>query len=194
MHVVCNVVVWFSDYFQDDSPPPPYSSFPPDLRDNNRQVQIVNTNWNHPVIWTSQLTKSCPFITITYISIKVIHSCIFFSEIKCAVQSFEEWILGLCNILFIYTTNERYWKWEHGMFVHVQLTTCFIQSPVNLKTLFRLSSHHSQQCRCHCCCFFCCYSLPQVLQIANSHRQWTSCNLTEKVGTFWETWNGFVCS
>ena len=172
MHVVYNVVVWFLDYFQDASLPPPYSSFPPDLHDNNKQVKIVNTNWNHRVMWSSLLTKSCPFIAMTYISIKVGHSCTFSSRRKCAVESFEERILGLGNILFIHTTNERYWKWQHGMFVRynyelVQLIICSIQSSPNFK-IFRLNSHHVQWCRCHCYCFLCCYSLPQVLQIVNS--------------------------
>jgi hypothetical protein len=41
MHAACNVALFFLDYLQDTSPPPPYSSFPPDLRDNNIQVQFV---------------------------------------------------------------------------------------------------------------------------------------------------------
>jgi hypothetical protein len=38
MHAACNVGLFFLDYLQDTSPPPPYSSFPPDFRDNNKQV------------------------------------------------------------------------------------------------------------------------------------------------------------
>ena len=122
---------------------------------------------------------------MTYVSIKVAQSCTISSARKCAVQSFEERILGLGNILFIHTTNERYWKWQHGMFVRydyesVQLIMCTIHSPANLKTLFRWSSHHAQQCRCHCCCFLCWCSLSRVLHIANSFSTDTELHITSQ--------------